>query len=318
MAVAATSLVIGLLIGSYFFSVPSNTATILRNQGVLTNSLLGFESNTKGEFKELNPIEDSLRQFLEENSRERRVQAVSVYFRLLNSGRWFVINPEEHYSPASLLKIPIMMAYYKQAEENPEILEKSILNTGKYAELEQESLPDEQKMEAGKSYTIDELIGLMIRDSNNEAKAILEDYLPSDFFEKIYLELKVANPYEVEGDSGDFMSVTDYPFFLRVLYNTTYLNEKYSEKALKLLSESSFTKGLDAKLPPEVLVAHKFGYRIDPEILELHDCGIIYYPDHPYVICVMTKGYDSEALGTTIQDISLLAYKGVEDFFQPN
>lgn len=290
---------------------------VYRKQGILTNSLLGFEVNTRGEFAELKPIENAIREFIDERMRERKTKVISVYFRLLNSGRWFTINGEEQYSPASLLKIPVMMAYYKQAEENPSILEKRWHIDGTFADKEQESVPVNRKIETGSTYTVDDLIGRMIRESNNEATNVLQSNLSSDYFKKIYDELEVESPYAKPGYSGEFMQVTDYPFFLRVLYNTTYLNEKYSEKALQLLAETTYSKGIPAKLPPDIIVAHKYGYRIEPDLqfAELHDCGIVYFPDHPYLICIMTKGYDSDVLTSTIQDISLLTYKGVDDFF---
>jgi len=28
--------------------------------------------------------------------------------------------------------------------------------------------------------------------------------------------------------------------------------------------------------------------------VQLHDCGIVYYPETPYLLCVMTKGWNFE------------------------
>lgn len=306
----------GAIAGATLFPTEQNHA-VYHKQGVLTNALLGFDVDTRGEFKELDPIENALREMIVERQKENQVQIVSIYFRLLNSGRWFSINEDEEYSPASLLKIPIMMAYYKKAEETPEILKETIYNDGRYARTEQSSIPEAEKLTQGVSYTIEDLIERMIRDSNNEAKYLLEANLESDFVSSIYRDANIEDPYTAV---GDYMKVTDYPFFLRLLYNTTYLSQKFSEQGLTLLTESSFTQGLPALLPTDVKVAHKFGFRImtdtTPNIGELHDCGIVYYPNHPYILCVMTKGYALEPLTKVIQDASLLTYQGVEEFFR--
>ena len=44
---------------------------------------------------------------------------------------------------------------------------------------------------------------------------------------------------------------------------------------------------------------------------ELHDCGIIYYPNHPYFLCVMTKGADFPVLAGVIREVSQTAWEEV-------
>lgn len=313
--IAAPSIVsffAGLMIGASFFDTDLPRATY-RQEGVFTRPLLGFEFNTEGRFEELDPIERDIKEFIAGREREGEVKTVSAYFRLLNSGRWFAVNKDERYSPASLLKVPIMMSYFKQAEDNPEILQERLQYDGTFGSDEQTTIPAERRVQKGTSYTIGSLIEKMILDSNNVAKDMLEMNLSKDFVSHIYLEMNVQDPY---GKSGDYMSVAEYPFFLRVLYNSTYLSQAYSEKALELLSRSGFKEGLPAKLPSDIQVAHKFGYRVlDTGAAELHDCGIIYYPEHPYLLCIMTKGYAYEPLLHIVQDLSELTHKGVEDFF---
>jgi len=45
------------------------------------------------------------------------------------------------------------------------------------------------------------------------------------------------------------------------------------------------------------------------EGVQLHDCGIVYYPQRPYVICVMTKGRDLDVLKNVIKGISEIVYE---------
>ena len=52
------------------------------------------------------------------------------------------------------------------------------------------------------------------------------------------------------------------------------------------------------------------------EIKQLHDCGIVYYPKHPYLLCVMTRGDSFEYLDDTIRDISHLVYQEVNEHYQ--
>ena len=109
------------------------------------------------------------------------------------------------------------------------------------------------------------------------------------------------------------MTVKTYASFFRILYNGTYLTQRDSEHLLSLLSQSSFTQGLIAGLPTDMVVAHKFGEASLPDgTHQLHDCGIVYKPNQPYLICVMTKGTNFNTLAGVISHISKTVYKTIQ------
>jgi hypothetical protein len=47
-----------------------------------------------------------------------------------------------------------------------------------------------------------------------------------------------------------------------------------------------------------------------------HDCGIVYYPKHPYLLCVMTQGQDPETLENAIAEISKFTYTQVKNQYK--
>ncbi len=121
------------------------------------------------------------------------------------------------------------------------------------------------------------------------------------------------------------MSPKTYSFVFRVLYGATYLSRDSSEKALELLNQTEFTEGIVVGVPDNLPVAHKYGARTTQiaaktnpkeEIKELHDCGIVYYPNHPYLLCVMTQGYDFKTLSNLIKEISSISYEELSRFFK--
>jgi hypothetical protein len=70
-------------------------------------------------------------------------------------------------------------------------------------------------------------------------------------------------------------------------------------------------------------VSHKFGqYGVTDQQSpsgqdwEFHDCGIVYYPNHPYHLCVMTKGPDLNALKKMVKGISQITYQEVRDTYK--
>ena len=209
-----------------------------------------------------------------------------------------------------------MIAYYKKAEDDPTILDKKITydqstldtfgdtNSGEY-------FPPKVRIELNKSYTVEDLIEKMIIYSDNNAKNLLLLNLGSDDeYYKVYTDLGFATPPELSG-GGDVLSVHEYASFYRVLYNASYLNQRYSEKALELLSKTDFTQGLTLPIPNNITVSHKFGEYTNGDIRQLHDCGIIYYPQNPYILCILTRGTDFKNLEDVINTISKEVYNNV-------
>jgi beta-lactamase class A len=169
----------------------------------------------------------------------------------------------------------------------------------------------------GKSYNVSYLIDQMIDNSDNGAMNILIDNMGYPYLSQIYSSLGFKGPTSTETDYK--ISASDYSLFFRVLYNATYLNDAMSEKALSILSKSTFDSGITALLPEGTIVAHKFGEHVyddsnpnTPDALELHDCGIVYAPNNPYFLCIMTHGSSLNTLQNRIQGISSLVYDAIK------
>lgn len=252
-------------------------------------------------------IEKKLKNFITEVKTEKKATHVSIYFRDLSNGPWIGIGENEPYSPASLLKVPIMIAALKKAEVSSGFLDKRIKYSNHTTDTTNPNILD-SLIKTGNSYTVENLIFRTIAFSDNEAKNLLLENIDNQTLDKVYLDLGIDVPGMRTPD--DFMTVKEYASFFRILYNATYLDKKMSEKGLEYLSKSTFRKGLAAKLPNEVTVAHKFGERGFPNsnIKQLHDCGIIYKEGRPYILCVMTRGDDFDELASVIADASLLIY----------
>ena len=136
----------------------------------------------------------------------------------------------------------------------------------------------------------------MIVFSDNNAMQLATIHLLNFYPEElsgVFADLNLNVPNE---QAEDYMTAKEYASLFRVLYSATYLSREKSEAALALLGLTDFRDGLVAGVPSDIFVAHKFGERgvrgSDGEIThrEFHDCGIVYYPGHPYLLCVMTKG----------------------------
>lgn len=285
-------------------------------RGVFTNPILDCEFFQNDEFTSFRKLEYKISEMIQEEEKSENVDRVSVYFRDMNTGAWVGVNEKEEFSPASLLKVPVMMAYYKLAEKDTSLLSKEMeyhSDDFESVNLIQNIAPTESLSENQK-YKIDDLISRMIINSDNQSQFLLMSQLPISDMETVYIDLGIRIP-GIRG-TDDFMTVKEYASFFRILYNATYLSREYSEQALRLLSNVEYTKALRAGVPVDIVVAHKFGERGHTtedgrQLKQLHDCGIIYYPERPYLLCVMTRGEDLTKLSTTIKNVSELVYQEV-------
>jgi hypothetical protein len=172
----------------------------------------------------------------------------------------------------------------------------------------------------GRSYTVNELLERMIVYSDNDAVPLLLQTIDQKIFDEVFTDLGITIPGNASETLTDYMTVKTYANFFRVLNNASYLNRQTSEKALELLSRSDFASGIRAGVPVGTMVAQKFGERVfDVNPLshksqkELHDCGIVYFPQHPYLLCVMTKGTDFSKLEESIKTISQAVYASIQE-----
>ncbi len=253
--------------------------------------LLECEQNqTIGEI-EYKPSKNNIASFITEEINKKNISHASVYYRDLNNGPWFGINEKDNYSPASLLKLPVMMAYYKLADSDRSILKKQLTYKKKPESVEQSFIPP-KPLEDGKAYPTEELIENMMLYSDNNALFLLEENINNSQIDTITNDLGIETPNDQTPE--DFMSVKSYATLIRVLYNSSYLDRELSEKALGIMAKAYFEKGLAQGVPKNIEVANKFGERELPDgTKQLHDCGIVYYPKHPYLLCIMTRGSDN-------------------------
>ncbi len=242
---------------------------------------------------------------------------ISVWVRDLTTLRFAAVNENELYTPASLLKLPLMIAVYKYAELYPDVLDKKVLYASVF-DKDQSGyfIPPSVSIELGQSYTVNELLEHMIRYSDNEAANLLASVIDPSFGEAVYLDLGIKVPND-DGKTSLFMTAKSYAAILRTLYNSSYLSRKYSDKALSLLSQTEYSGGLVAGVPKGTVVAHKFGERGDKNMLGittsifLNDCGIVYAKQQPYSACIMTEGIDFDALQKAIGEISKTVYENI-------
>lgn len=301
--------IIGVFVFLFFFPLHKTDWDDIREKSNYTfvNPLLECNDSWY-RFYNSSPLENTLEEYIEEQIQNEKINAISYYVRLLRNGSTFGYDQTTEFAPASLIKIPLAIALFKN-------IEKSDLET-RY-KISYEIIGVERNfwhdiLVTGQEYSLREIIEAMLVYSDNIAVAAVIQILGEDKIYQVYDQLWLQKI-----DLDDVLSVNitakDYSTFFRVLYNASFISRDDSEYILSLLSQSDFKEGIRSTIPWNILVANKFWEKagIEDE-KQLHDCGIVYYPNNPYIVCIMTKGTDFNSQLWIIQHISEQIFKNMK------
>lgn len=231
---------------------------------------------------------------------------IGFYFEYLPSGVSIGVNDKEDFILASLLKTPLAMGVYKNIDEG-KIHKTDILEVKK--EHLDNAFGDLWKKGPGINLSLMEAIKYTLILSDNTAKNVLFSAVPEGTLEDVYDSLDI--PKDATG--GDLVvTPKNYSSILRSLYLSSYLSEESSNEILTLLTETPFNDKLVAGVPKTVKVAHKIGvHKGDIPGQEIFtDCGIVYVPKRPYILCIMSKENEPTSR-KVMKDISSIVYSYV-------
>lgn len=226
---------------------------------------------------------------------------------------WEIVSNENTLIPsASMVKIPIMMAYFYASNEGSIDLKSKISLTDK-AKSQGSGLLKNAR--AGKQFSIEELIYLMITQSDNTAANMLIDRLGFDALSGYFLRLGLKQT-NLSREMMDFKlrrkgvenytTAREMAYLLEKMYRGRFLNADISKKCMQILAGQKVNDRIPKKLPGGMVVAHKTGL----EYGLCHDAGVVYTDNGNFLICVLTKHKQKTAAAAKnlISRISLLTY----------
>lgn len=225
-------------------------------------------------------------------------ETFAMYFEYLPSGTSIGVNRNNEFTAASLLKVPVVMAYYDRKEnlgikgDQLVAINKNELNN-RFGEL--------YKKGAGYQLSLDDAVRLAIVESDNTASLIIADHITNADYKNVYDGLDI--PISVR-DNVPVITANDYTEILKSLYYSSILSMDDSQHVLDLMTKTKFNEMLPAGVPDDIPVAHKIGL-IDNQIYQ--DCGIVYVPRKPYALCMISKS-DKETAKKRMKEVSKTIY----------
>ena len=303
-------LIVALLIGTGFISgttflIGRHTATGVTDRSTTPNEaqrfpLLApriFVNNPNDPLINFTTLRLQLRSYMAEKNLKG-----SLYFEYLPTGINVRVDDDSQEAAASLMKIPAVMELYKAAELNRVDLDTPY-------KLREEWLDDRfgnlYKQGAGYSLSLREAARIALIDSDNTAInmviALSRNLLQPTENVLTFLDVDFVRPDE----DRLTISARSYSSFLKCLYFSCYLNHENSQQILMNLSNTSFNNRLRTGVPFEIPMSHKIG-TFNNSVMS--DCGIIYEPKRPYVLCIMLEVADDQTGNEHFATLSKMTY----------
>lgn len=229
----------------------------------------------------------------------------AVAIKNLKTDEYYYYNENREFDSASLYKLWVMGAVFKEIEKGNLSLDQNIgfdaTTINERLDIASESA---EISEGFVGNTVGGAIDRMITVSDNYSAHIL--YLTigwskvGDFIEE----------YNLSNSSTDTMTTTalDTANYFEKLYRGEIVNQNYSNQMIEILKKQELSDRIPKYLPEETIVAHKTG-----ELGAVkHNAGIVYSPTGDYIIVLMSET-DSQ---TTAAETEAKISEKVWDYFK--
>jgi beta-lactamase class A len=267
---------------------------------------------------------DALRQRIESTARKSGARAVAVALYDTESGAELHYDADRWFHGASTIKVAILLAVYGEIDRGRFVPQSrlhvrnrflSAYDGSPFRVLADRDADSEVHAAIGKTMRISELALHMIATSSNLATNLLLDLIgletvqhTIDHFGLQGIDVRRGVEDEKAYQHGIINRVTANGLvaLLRLIAEERAYSPELSREMLDILHQQEFKKGIPARLPREVRVAHKTG---DISTVA-HDAGVVYAPDRkPYVIAILTEwAADAGSRSPTIASISHAVY----------
>jgi beta-lactamase class A len=267
---------------------------------------------------------DALRQRIEVTARKSGARAVAVALHDIESGAELQYDADRWFHGASTIKVAILLAVYGEIDRG-RLAPQSRLHVrnrflsaydgSPFRVLADRDADSEVHAAIGKTMRISELALHMIATSSNLATNLLLDLIGLESVQRtidqfgltgIDVRRGVEDEKAYEHGIVNRVTANGLVALLRLIAEERAYSAELSREMLDILHQQEFRKGIPARLPREVRVAHKTG---DISTVA-HDAGVVYAPERPpYVIAILTEwAADAGSRSPTIAAISHSVY----------
>lgn len=219
-----------------------------------------------------------------------------LYVVRLNDGSEYGIREKETFQAASLIKLPVMIAAYQQAEKGKLNLDDkySLKNADKIGGSGSIS-----GMPAGTVFTYRELLKYMGKQSDNTAFNVLRKKLGDDLITQTIADIGMTKTALDSNDTSPY----DIGLLFKKLWDGELISDEHKDELLGNITDTIYENWIKEGIP-NVRVAHKFGR----EEGVVNDAGIV-YADDPFILVIMSKGVITREADEVFPKLARIVYQ---------
>ncbi len=235
---------------------------------------------------------------------------LGIIIKDLQTRQSIEINAQTMFPSASLVKIPIMAAYFQARKEG-------LLSFSDELTIEKKfkSRPKTHfyRMKNGRKASIKDLIEAMITESDNTATNMLVEHIGFIYLNRKFKKFGLSKTNILRGvmdlrkrDKGieNVTSPKDMEMLLEKIYKGDLVDTKSSREMLEILKRQKINDRIPFMLPGSIVVAHKTGMLHNA----ISDVGIVYTKKGDFIICVLVSDVSKRRAKKAIRRIARHAY----------
>lgn len=219
-----------------------------------------------------------------------------LYVLRLDDASDYGVDEDEIFEAASLVKLPVMVGMYMEAEEGNIDLddEYTLKSSDKIAGSG--SLYSEPE---GTVLTFRQLVEYMGQESDNTAFGIARGILGEEKIEEVIKEMGMEDTSLSDNET----TPRDIGVFFKNLWDGQVISQEAKDELLGYMTDTIYESWIPEGLP-NIRVAHKFGR----EVHVVNDAGIV-LADDPFVLVVLSKGVVEREADEVFPELARMIYQ---------
>ncbi|MGB9637196.1 MAG: serine hydrolase [Microgenomates group bacterium] len=219
-----------------------------------------------------------------------------IFFQDLESNDSFEIAGQETFTAASLIKLPVLLTLYREAEAGRINLDE-VYKLRNYDKVS--GAGSLQYKPAGFEITFRQMAELMGQQSDNTAFNIVSQRLGETKIQELIDALGMTKTSFAKNET----SPADIGLLFRKLYKEGIVYEKDKEEILGFLTNTIWEDRIPAGVPKGIKVSHKIG----TEVGVISDAGIVFAP-RPFILVIMSQGANEIEAKKALPEITRKIY----------
>ena len=219
-----------------------------------------------------------------------------LYIKDLSLNTEYEFNENEDFYPLSLYKVPVSYIVVKDIEKGKLNWEDEITYTrsdyyDQYGTIASSGF--------GSKYTVDKIVELMLRESDNTAFKMIENLLGKEYLNSEFKKI-------TENENADLFNEEEvttpktFAFIIENIFFKTSMQDQNREKLLSYMYPTAYDEALNPYLRENLVFYHKVGISEGM----YHNCGIVRSEEKNIILCLMSKNFTEESFNQVNRNVA--------------